>query len=1112
MHFSYNITDNNISMKAKNRFIPRIPRIKKKETGYSLVEILVAVGLLGIVTVLVTALIVTTSNSASRFGNVTTTQSEVTLALANMQRDLSSSQKVLMATDNSITVQLRKAARDYEVTYFAYDPNSSAALPARVDASALPGYKSIIEIRYDISNGTAGQKIVVKGHNPGSFSDPEKRNVFNYYDSANSEIPVAKFGTTTPTAPSSLNKIKRIEFRIAADADGRGTPIQLESSATSSLSSSIPTVGSVTTDGIPVCPPNFRAVITPRETSASLSWYSSPGATSYTIYRTNLATGVQENVFSISNPDTLSYVDNGLAWGTTYSWVIQANGAAGQSLSCPARTATVVPDQIRFVNINSLGALDTTVLPGYTGNAASATDSVSRPSESNIPAKNVVTTNVMPGNQYTVARGLVNQLAWSTTFGTTSYNVYESSNLTTPVATVSSPSQLSTKITGNNYGDNRTYIIRAVNAGGESNISSTVTLASPPVASTITASTPDTSARSDTTDANFTVTTRAPRTDGFRARLTQEITSNAVTCSSNMSARDVLNFTGSTVRDSNASWGSSSCYRFTPYNDAGSGVSTDINVLQLPGKFNLLAASNASSYRAIDTTRNVTIRGQYYFPSSAYCWLSPDGRGTDSGLSCAGGYPNNSAYGATGMYGTVDNTKANIGVQWTRSTNAINGYTVTRDRVQSGGIIDQAAAKVISANAVYSSGNQGVIFQNEMPGSRYQISVAAKAPNGLNRTSPIQTFLTRPDLPKFISGRYEDAYGGGGPSGVQSRIMRIIDASASRGLLTSATSYTMVPNTTGARVNQVDFAAGNSDAIIYSGSQNVIGQNLRWSRSNFTASGITSTSLEIGSYGRVSVLSCSTGCPDWRPWPERFPVYWSGWPARFVGGGSAAASVVTQNVTNIGEVTQPEYGGGTDEGFVCSVELENSASFSEYCQYGEGVPVYPSNIVVTPITGNQHRLTWDAWPAATSYTVNITRNGGSPTTYTNTTRSMNLDIAGGETVQIRISTTNPIATSELSPVVTYMGQSLPAPTGVTVGDIDEYGASLSWTAVPNATSYVVTYIASGSSTPQTMTTSGTTVNLGGLLPNKVYSVTVSAKKASLTSPESSSVSFTTPDY
>lgn len=1103
-------------MKAKNSFIQRIPRINKKETGYSLVEILIAVGLLGIVTVLVTALIVTTSNSASRFGNVTTTQSEVSLTLANMQRDLSSSQKVLMATDNSVTVQLRKGSRDYEVTYFAYDPANPALtgkLPARVDVSALPNnYKSIVEVRYDISSNTVGQKVVVKGHNPTSFSDPDKHNVFDFYDTANSEIAVAAFGTDAVTPPRALNKIKRIEFRIAADAEGRGTPIQLESSATSSLSSSIPSVGSVTTDGIPVCPPNFKTVIVPTETSATLSWYSSPGATSYTIYRTNLSTGVQENVFSIGNPDTLSFEDNGLAWGTTYSWRIQANGPAGQSLNCVDRNATVVPNQIGFVNVNSLGSLDTTVLPGYTGSASAATDSVTRPSETNIPAKRVTTTNVMPGNNYTVARGLVNQLSWSTSFGTTKYNVYLSNDLTTPVAVINSPMSLTTKILGNDYGDNQTYVIKAVNVGGESFASAPITLASPPVASTISTVLPDTSARSDTTDANFTVSTRAPRTDGFRARLKQEITSSAVTCDSSMSTVDTLNFTESSVRDANAAWGSTSCYRFTPYNDAGSGISTDLNVEQLPGKFNMLAASNASSYRAIDITRNVTIRGQYYFPSAAFCWLSPNGQGTDGGQSCAGGYPNHSAYGAMGMYGTVDNTKANIGIQWSRSTNALSGYTATRDRVQTGGVVDQAPAKVISANAVYSAGNQGVVFQNEMPGSAYQINVTAKALNGQNRISPVQTFLTRPDLPKFISGRYEDAYGGGGPSGVQSRIVRVIDASATRGLMSTATSYTMVPNSGGARVSEVNFNAGTSDAVIYSGSQNILGQNLRWSRSNLSTNGLTTTSLEIGSYGRVSVLTCTTNCSNWTPWPERFPVYWSGWPARFVGGGSAAASVVTQNVTNVGEVTQPEYGGGTDAGFVCRVELENSTAFSEYCQYGEGVPVAPSNIKVTAQTGTQHRITWDAWPAATSYTVNITRNGGSPVAYTVATPSMNIDIAGGETVQVRISTTNPITTSEVSSPVTFTSQSLPAPTGVAVGAIDEYGAGLSWNAVPNATSYVVTYIASGTTTPQTMTTSGTSVNLSGLLPNKVYSVTVSAKKGTITSPQSSSVSFTTPDY
>jgi len=1069
----------------KVKFLKR--NVPNREEGMTLVEILVAIALLAAVSVMVVTLINTTLNSASRFGNVTTTQNEVSNAVASMQRDLSSAQKVLTATDNSITVQIRQASKDYEITYFAYDPASPNALPARAIASQLPAYKAIIEIRYDISAGTTGQKITVKGHNPVGFANPEKRHVFDYYDAKNELITVPAITDTNSAPASSLSRIERVEFRIAANADGRGTPIQMESSAATTAGGS--TTGTIpdSYSSIPECPANFRVDIVPTETQATLSWYSPSGATSYTIYRVNSSTNATEGSFVIGDPDTLTFVDKDLAWGTTYRWTIQANGSGGNSPACGPITGTVVPDEVGFVNVNSLATLAAT-------KNGTGTETLSRAAETNIAAKSVATTDILSGNRYTVARGLTNQLAWSSTYGVEGYRIYEGTNFATPVATVTSAGTQWTQLSSA-YGANRNYTVKAYNAGGESVASETERLVSPPSASPLVAATPDTSTRSTTTDAIISVSARAANTDGFRMQ-TFETLAGTTECDY-ATAQARLNFTGNTITDSQADWGSYDCYKAVPYNDAGPGVASSVEVKQKPGKFGIANVVNASVFRVIDESKPL--------PNAYTCWSDPNGTPSNP---CDLSRPMSSTnYLPVGMFSRSSNSYASINVTWNQSMNASRGYSLVRDRYASGATVDQAGTQ--NASAVYVTGNQSLLYQNEMPGSAYRFTVTSSAHNGLTRVSNTAKFLSKPDLPRWMGGNYEDKRFA---SGVQTRMFRQVDTGVNRGMGSYVQTYTWV-NGGGETLNNQNVNSGMFTA--YSQNQTLRGDNNRWSKTVLNYDGMSAESDVVGRLGFLNSLSCSMGCADWTTWPSKYPNYYAAAPAQVWAGGTSRGGSVQQGNPNQSEVSNSITPPAQVEGQDCALQEESDPNYSALCEYGKGKPPTPTGIAVISQSANTYTVGWNAWQGITKYTVVTTINGTSTTTSV-TTNSTKVTVPAGSTASITVSATNPTATSGASAPFS-ISQPLDIPANVELSTITNSSVTAKWGTVTNATSYVVYYTANGVTKSVNVAQPAPifgmpvapSVTISGLTSNTSYILRVEAKSATATSEKSVAKSFVT---
>lgn len=1103
-------------------------RNRSREEGLSLVEILVAITLLAVVSIMVVTLISSTMNSANRFSNVSSSQNEVSTAASNMQKDLSNAQRVIKATNNSVTVLVRQNSKDTEVTYYAYDPTVASTHPAGVVASKLPSYPALIAVRKTVSSGETGQTIIVKGLNLEGFNQATKHHMFDYYDNANTEVAVPDITSGTSATLNTLSKIKRVEFRIAAEASGRGTPIQVESSATVNSSQVSPNSGTPETyDSVPECPTGFRVTVdtanSPR--TATLNWYAPSGATSYTIYRTNISSGVEENVTTVSDPTNTTLAVPNLLWGRTYSWNIQANGPGGNSPKCsPGTSITIIPEEIGFVNINSLAALTST-------KSGAGAESLQRAADGGVPAASVTTQSIASGNRYTVARNLTNQLSWGVTdtattngYGIVGYNLYESSNLSTPVATVNSAGTSFTQVPSV-YGNVKTYVVRAYNEGGESPVSFPVTLISPPNASGFTVADPDTSTRSTTTDSVITVTSRAANTVGFRVAKNE----NAVASTVNLCAPSTwsstssnINFADNDTQDANAAWGSTSCYRLTPFNDAGNGVASTRDVDHLPGKFTFTTITNPSIMRVIDTNRglNGQLNAGLNLP---YCWNDRNGNaGGSQDLNCKGGATQQAdAYNPVGMFGSISNTYLDVNLVWTDSKYAYKDYVVTRERIWSDNKVDQNATVKSIHNAVYvGNDSQSLRFQNEQPGSVFEFTVTAKAENDKTRDRTTQ-HLTRPDIPHSFRSNYwvKDF----GPyNGTKARTT--VYLGAMRG---GADKIISTFDMSG-RLNNLEISSRNVTADyvdIDSSYQTIPGKNKRYVTTSITknisvidtsdASGqtrrtVSSTkeSEDIGRVGEITGFRCwasdgNCSATNGVPFPDGWPLWWTGSPARYWSGGDAKAGSVV--VGNRESVDAPGLGlGEGDSSNECGMLQEDTAGYTNSCALGNGIPPVPT--ITDSISGTSHVITWSQWTGITRYEVTTKIGGAAATTVTRTptNRTVTITVPVGQSATVSVKAFN----TANDVTATYTAVTTPAaPTNVAASPSGT-SAVVSWTAVPNASTYRVEATKLGTSTPVTATSSGTTKTITGLTPGSTYQIRVVALSGTIESPKSAVVTVT----
>jgi Tfp pilus assembly protein PilV len=1090
-------------MKVSRKIQKRLTqRSADKETGLSLVETLIAIALFAVIAVMAISIISTTMNSTTRFSSVSTTQTEVAQASAIIQRDISLARSITVASAYQVSFTTKQDNLDYKTTLFYYNPATSTAIPAGIDPNQLPNYAAIIQLRTAVTSGKNSQTIIVKGYDPAAYPGGSN-SLFSYFDAANDEITPANLNTQ-----NKRDGITRVGFRIAAKAAGRGSYIQIESSATPAAY--LPQGVNVQdiNSGPPICPANLDANITAQETKSTLNWNAPAGSTSYTLYRYNMSAGnVLEKSYVVANPDVTNYVDSGLEWGNTYRYSIQSNGPQGSSNLCGGVDVTVVPDVNRFVNLNTLQQSLTATKSG------TGTETLAAPNVSNVPTNTKVTTQIESGNRYTVARNQTNQISWDQSFGTAGFRVYAApynAATSTPLVTISSGTLYWQDRA--NFGDIKSYVVTSFNAGGESKPSASVTLTSPPKASTfvqpkgyntpeqlnaansgVDEVRPDTSTRSTTTDNNLIVKTRAPNTVGFKTYKRSEIAATA-DCAL-VGSSPVLNFAGSNTTDSNAEWGSVSCYQFVPFNDAGDGEASDpLEVKQFPGNFNM-ATFESSPYRHINT--GVAL------PSGTQCWVSsPNGR-TDTPCIDGSGMTSDNRF-ALGLFGTVENLQTTLTTSWNESKNAYGDYTINKVRTESGGIQDQGSQRS-SNTAPYVVGSQSSRFVNEMPGSVFTVNVVSKSLAGLSRTSDTkESVVTVPDIPKAMDLNFQSRSELTYPDDYY-RIKVLVDTGIVRGLASS-----VVANASSATgMNTGTFAPNSGVQATYT-PQYATGYHAENTYSVLFRNGVSAFSNGIGRSGFVTP-GCSTPCgSSFGDTPEKYPNYYAGGHYRYNAGGTATEGV--DGGTN-GPAKPPALpptapampvGSGVPDGqtYNCSIISEDHPLYtSEYgCAYGDGIPRTPTTLRVASINTTSVALAWTASPYASGYVISSTVNGATTKT-TVATNSGTITVPAGTTATITVSAYNSAASSPQSAVLTVR---IPAvPTGIKLVSVAGNTANIAWNAAANATSYQLTMVSNG------VTTTGTTTTLAYAVPlTPGYATVVTIKAINGAATSAASAAFT----
>jgi alpha-tubulin suppressor-like RCC1 family protein/fibronectin type 3 domain-containing protein len=295
----------------------------------------------------------------------------------------------------------------------------------------------------------------------------------------------------------------------------RTTPVQV-----AGLSGVVAITGGMQTGhalaSVPPAPTGLTA--TPSGTQVSLSWTAPLWATSYHVKRSTVS---GSGYATIASPTATSYVNTGLANGTTYYYVVSAVDIFGEGANSNQAIATLIPaaptglaatpsgTQVALSWAASSGATSYNVKrstvsgSGYAtvNNSASASytntglssgatyyyvvSAVNAAGESANSSQ--AATTLIPSSPAGLAAtpsGSQVALSWTASSGATSYNVKRSTVSGSGYATVNSPSGASYTNTGLISGATYYYVVSALNGGGESANSSQATATLIPAAPT----------------------------------------------------------------------------------------------------------------------------------------------------------------------------------------------------------------------------------------------------------------------------------------------------------------------------------------------------------------------------------------------------------------------------------------------------------------------------------------------------------------------------------------------------------------------------------------------------------------------------------------------------
>ena len=175
----------------------------------------------------------------------------------------------------------------------------------------------------------------------------------------------------------------------------------------------------------------------------------------------------------------------------------------------------------------------------------------------------------------------------------------------------------------------------------------------------------------------------------------------------------------------------------------------------------------------------------------------------------------------------------------------------------------------------------------------------------------------------------------------------------------------------------------------------------------------------------------------------------------------------------------------------------------------------PSNINVSNITNTSADVSWNASSEANSYNLRYREVGGSWSTQAVSGTSYSLTgLTLGTDYEVQVEAVCTELNSGYSSSTSFTTTSPPVPCGIptnlSVSNVTEYAADLSWTTAQNAESFIVSYRQQGGAWIE-VAASSTSISLSSLMDNTNYEVRVKSICSNSESDFSSVATFTTPE-
>lgn len=683
-----------------------------REVGMTMVEIVVALALLGIVTTFATTTMLNTTATSQNFNKGVQNEGNLLDAISLISRDVSLASGFQYASSDALAMTTTDSGSQSQVFYFRWT-GAAESIPAgavfdtiRANQSKLPAKNGIIEYRV-VNNNTANPVIrnLIPNYNPGGTS---LKAMFTYHDTAAKEILLDAAMTPPRVSDSGLKGIRRVEMHFTSYIENRDNPMIMHTSAVPRLMGLVAgsQSNSISTGTSNVLPsPVVNGNLPQKTNSASLWWGAVSGADSYTVYYMKDGNGTWDTLTTLEGGSgKMTAEHKNLTWGSDYSYKVVAYDHLGPSNDSNFVNMRVTPQPTDFNNVDSLRA--------------------------------------QPIANYTVARELQNSLYWDKVAGKeTKYRIRAAKNGASYSILWDNKTDQTNVESGKNYGDRTNYTVTAFNdivvvvnpdgtifnTGGEASASPAQELISPPIRPVITVTEANDiiaggkpgDAPTNTvaiTNINSITTETAIRffTNDSNAVADEDVAVNKA-ANTNSWVDDMKKHSS---YSSNKGWGTRNYYYAVASNDAGrSPVSASARADQHPGPFD------------INSLRNT--KGYFNYSSQ--------------NMKLETGFKDHKSIGT--MTGS-----------WGKSLGASNGYEMTRGISNAlgaksyitGNVTDPNTKKKVSVESDdLSIGSNTTSFSvnGVSPGVIYTVDIKAKASNGLSRKIS-STLLTKPDVPQ----------------------------------------------------------------------------------------------------------------------------------------------------------------------------------------------------------------------------------------------------------------------------------------------------------------------------------------------------------------------------